>query len=1671
MSLDKLGQATAGAPVAERPDTHYLHLKNFTPQWLFESSPTRRQQLKSAQPRLPERLQTLTAEQHAALRTLTANHWSAQNAVDRALDHLQDAAGFAEPLLKKALQSRYGLDLDVRKTFLRLYIPQEIPFFPIKSGAVRAWTVSLLDAALHNFEAGETEIGAYDPDSTFITAPSPSGHFETLAMLTRTITIAGFARLCRELDIGRQYSAYLEQNLGISDALVAKVLPAKVIDSQKAALKAALQFARMSRDIGEDYFLLIDGLLEGLQGMRLDGSELRCHDLTMMSSTLTGIVIFAPDLEQVRQSSRIVAYIPDDPAHPVREYASTVDMMNALSTQLRSPDYQHFFSRFVDHGQRGHFFADLNQRLAKVTWHPPVKGSALPTWRETPIDSPRLQFRVTPITGNLEQHLYQRKLNKILNDAQVIAVATASVDRNARWALWDSFVNVASSILQVAAFIVLPFVPGLGELMMGYMAWQLLDEVFEGIIDWAQGLAIEAFEHLMGALESLIQLGIFAVAGTIGVGEYRKVLPAEIVSFIDRFNLIKSAGGQSRYWKPDLTPYQHKTSLPRQSRPDATGLHAHQGRKILPLAEAHYAVSPDSQTGRYRIEHPTRPDAYRPRLKYNEDGAWHTEMERPQTWDTDTLLERLGPSVAQLSPARRADLLKVSGCTETSLRQMHIDEEPMLPLLADSAKRFSLDQDLQQFVEQIDSDLPEYYLNADPITQLQVLAKEKLLPADKKWNWLNDQGELAWTSSPDTNLPSRTINQATLKDGDLLKTLLVNLSEREVKTMLGEDADGSIISLNVRTNTLRKKLAQASKKHRGALFEERYQTLEHTEDPLIQRLVETAPGLPTSMARAVLDRATGAEHLQIDQGELPKHLEALTTLGNQEVRLTRAYEGLELDSITNPDTDRLVLHSVPTLDGWSDQVRLEIRDRSFEQPPLDSIGAADAPAQKVLVRHTDNTYQPFDERGQELGATADFYTSALQALPDSERKALGIHIGQGERLKQAIRDQPLARTELRTVLELPPMPEPTLETVQLLGFLDPAQNPSEVPTLEAQVREVYPNLVDDELQAMIRELQEHPAGFTMELSRRATEYEQMNIDLHAWANDTPRFHPLNGRRLTPNQYSAARQSRRLFKKNIQHCWRRENRNDSGHSLILSEPILGDLPVLTADFSHVDVLSMEGTAATGSINGFLEPFSHLRRLDLRDFTLGSLPLTITSQSVLEDLILSDCGIRLSLQSREVLCSLTRLKTLDLYNNPLGFNLDFERMPDLEYVDLGSTGITEPPQGWLSLQNLNTIVLNNNQITDLPASVFQLPAEKLDAIDVAGNPLSALCLNRIKTTFAQTGRDLGVLAPANEIQRVRSLYPLMDIEESSNFIYRLPGTLEQGRLEIIRLEAEYATLANDLSAWTGAVPQNDPITGAPLDNQQMFMQQALRDDFKQQVEACWRKESEVDDFNEELETMYEFYYSASMIGELPSLRAEFSHVSYVYLESRDGLTTIGRFLKGFPNAYGVTIRNYALGTIPVETFEMGKLNTLALPQNEIHLDDASVQALAGLDRLEILDLTGNPLGRAPDVSQMHGLTTLSLSNTGITETPNGLFALKEIEDADLSNNAITELPADYLELPAHITESYNFSGNPLSEASLQQLIGYFQRTGSDFGVAQVRQRAEVEPTDSEDSEIEP
>ena len=125
----QLPTVTTNPTHSEHPATHYQYLKNAAPEWLGKASPARRQALKSTQPRLLDRLKAASNGQHAELKALNAAHWTAQNDVDQALARLQDASRFAEPLLANALKARFGLELDVRKTFLRLYIPATIPWF------------------------------------------------------------------------------------------------------------------------------------------------------------------------------------------------------------------------------------------------------------------------------------------------------------------------------------------------------------------------------------------------------------------------------------------------------------------------------------------------------------------------------------------------------------------------------------------------------------------------------------------------------------------------------------------------------------------------------------------------------------------------------------------------------------------------------------------------------------------------------------------------------------------------------------------------------------------------------------------------------------------------------------------------------------------------------------------------------------------------------------------------------------------------------------------------------------------------------------------------------------------------------------------------------------------------------------------------------------------------------------------------------------------------------------------------------------------------------------------------------------------------------------------------------------------------------------------------------
>ena len=1642
-------------PDPQHPDEHYQPLKNAIPEWLGNTSASRRQALKNSTAQMPETLRLAATEQHAMLKDLTATSITAHSQVDKSLEHLQDAAAFAEPLLKAELKKCFDLDLDVRGTFVRLYIPVTTPWFAISTGA-RVWTVSLLDAALHNFEDRETHENAFEAASTYTTAPSPGGQFEPLPQIKARLSIAAFTQLCRRLDIGAQYKASLENNLGYSDPMVATVLRGKLDASEKAAMKAALQWARMNRDVSENHFRLVDAILDGMTGIYINGAPVLRHDMTMLCAPLTGIVVFAADLYVTRDAARVVAYVPNDPEHPFKEYASPAEMLVELTRQLRSTEYQQFFSRFVNHEQRGYFFSTLNSRLSEIKWHPHEPGSALPAWREAPVERPDLQSALVPFYDDLWQHLHQAKLNKVFNDARVIAVPTAWVDQRARWAFWDSVVNILSSIVQTAALIVAPFVPVLGEAMMAYMAYQMLDETFEGIVEWAQGRNTEAIGHLMDTVDSMIQLGLFAVGGAIGAAEFRKVLPTEVVAFIDRFKPVKLAKGETRYWQPDLERYRHPLRPPADSQPDGLGLHAHQDKQLLPLDDAHFSVKPDEMPGQYRIEHPTRPDAYQPVVRHNGEGAWHTELEQPLEWDDETALRRIGPSVESFSPAERETILQVSGASEDVLRKMHVNQEKVPPLLADSIQRFRIDQQLQRFIDQLDSEASEDFLRADPVTQLQLLADHGRWPSNRRLRLIDRQGELLWQSSADESLPLTELQQDRLVSGDLLKSLLAVLDEAQIKALLAEPF-ALTPSLDVRSQTLRKQLLGLAKTHRNTLFESRYQALQPIDDPLAQPLQAQAPDPPVSITRELLDTATGGELLQLDQGQIPPRQQELLQLARQEVRVARAYEGLQLGSVSNPDSDALALHSLKLLPGWSGDVRIEIRDGRYDGPVLDSIGREDAPEQKVLVRTDDGRYQPYDERGQALHSLSDFYSGLLHALPDSERQSLDLRIDEGQALKAAIRERTLERSELREVLAEHPVTPPKIDTLRLVGAegyprLSRAITLEDAPqrTLEADIRVLYPRMSDRRIQYLARSMRASPSGARAELVRLQDDYLQLQHELQVWANDPPARHPETGSVLTAIERRADIRNRRLLREQLLQGWRRENvvgidpqGAASGHALLLTHGILGDLPVLSADFSHITLLAIDGNATTGSLDSFLHSFRQLQSLDARNLNLPSLPQALGSMPALRELRLRNCRVSLTTTTQSVLASLPQLTLLDLHGNSLGLPPDLHALPSLRYVNLSNTGLYAVPDDVLDHPRLISAQFDGNRITRIPDGFFNLASSLSDGYTFADNPLSTASRERVKSFYSHTGKHFGVRPKSQDLRRTINLFPNLDAEQATQLLYRLPGTWADARAQLSRWEAELSQMNVELDQWIAQASIAPPESGTSTTFEEDPREINARRSFARQLKLFWRSRTAFGRADE-------LRANAEFSGTMPVLSANFDHVSRLNLIGNRNLSAIAPFLERFPNLTTLRLDGFDLDTTTLAGVSLPGLSELELKNCGVILTPENQAALVSLNNLRRLDLSDNPLGTFPDLNLLPELRYIDLSNSGLTVVPDGLASHPNQPIAVLTGNRITDLPDTLFDIPATRSDGIYLSDNPLSAAARDKIKAYYRLYQHDFEV---------------------
>lgn len=1358
--------------------------------------------LETLRPEIPEWYSRAREMDRQYLKELIEEQGRLQGVLDKTLGNLQhDITAFAEPLLSTVLKSNFNTVENVNELSVQLVVASKIAVV-IDTGASRVRQSTLLEAALHNFEESETtedawrdSSGIYRKDARGSLVPEPA------------ISLPRFASLCRSLDIGGQYQRHIKSVLLPSNVEAQRTLQQDSVASEKATFQVAALIARLKGDISDYAYTKLGLIRESRANIEFYGQPLHNHRLSLMGFRLTGIVLFSaiadsselkktidaltPDslkfwsewsqripvlpgneyeqfkllqaffangpqgvsdellrkkdiYQQSRLSGPLIAYVPDDPDHPLKEYSSLTEFMKMLIGQLRNTEYQAFFSRFVAHKDKGVFFTRVNERFTTFTWHQREPFDMGPWWRETAVENPNAEPITNRIHSDLWITLFHERRDKAIADARLIAVPTDDEDATARFKRLTSYLSIGWNVFNFAAMLV----PGLGEAMLGIMVAQMLAEVAEGVEDWSKGDKEQASAYFNGVLINFAQLALMGAGHVLpGTG----VAPIKVSPFVEGLKPVE-VGGKERLWNPDLGPYEQPVALSDGAKASDTGLYRHQDQDLLRLDDKCYAVKQDPDTGQHRLQHPTRADAYQPLLEHNGAGSWKTELDQPLAWDKGQILRRLGASVDGLSDETLEQILTASGVHENVLRRLHVEQETPPALLADTLKRFKAHADAQACAEQILANrIGEEWADY----AVRSMTEMGGWPDDKAIEVFQGPG-LTGAAIKEGYAEASAANTLQMTSSDLLAGALPErvvgfLDEQALRELLGEWLSGDA---QKRAQALREQWAAKVRQRKRQLFDLLYSRRTRSDDPLVNLLKGDFAEISISQAQELLVEAhpSDVQHLT-EKKRVPLRLAEQAREAAGQLRMTRAYEGLYLDALYSVDTARLELHSLAALPGWPADLRLEVREYSFGGALTDSLGPVDAPIRKVLILDEDGKYEARDDSDQHLHGADNVYAAVLHALPDSQRTALGFGINEAARLEQAIKVRPLDRQVFEPILRDNPNFKPAYDpTVMRLrgGMRGYARQAPHDMGLRRRAQALYPGFTSEEVETLLAEFSQGEGTVYERLAVLEAEFNQLNHDLQRWMNSATesfRFSPAG---------VAEWNARNTIYKALRQCWQRTGPEGVEVSGIVRPQalkldnipklsrLLETLPRLEANFDHVTSLSLRGGQLRSGHMSFLDSFHQVRYLNLQDNLLTAVPQVLKEMRHLTDLFLNDNRIELDVLAVDRLKNLTRLRSLGLRGNPLKLIPDVSRMPHLQVLILGGAGLDSWPVGLFSQSRPRSmfIELSRNPISRIPeVAPGSFRAELLARTVISREPhwISPENLDTLKLYIESVGMD--------------------------------------------------------------------------------------------------------------------------------------------------------------------------------------------------------------------------------------------------------------------------------------------------------------------------------------------
>lgn len=840
-------------------------------------------------------------------------------------------------------------------------------------------------------------------------------------------------------------------------------------------------------------------------------------------------------------------------------------------------------------------------------------------------------------------------------------------------------------------------------------------------------------------------------------------------------------------------------------------------------------------------------------------------------------------------------------------------------------------------------------------------------------------------------------------------------------------------------------LPTADASARATEFEARYQATSATAQDTVQAIRHVYPHLPGVIAEEVVAHANANELQQLTTGTVPSRLSEEIRVYQQQVRLQRAYEGLYLESVRNPDSDMLILHSVERLPGWSSEVRIEIRDNWYGGTLVDSIGPDDAAIRKVLTRQG-TVYEVFTHDGQSLHGRDDLYAAILHALPDAYRARLGFPgTWDGPLLKSRLQQEPLLpRAALRKVLKMQPASPGRMPPMRLadgrIGY--PLSGRGVIggyilrDTLLDMIRWLELPREAQSAEQILGELE--ASGLTRQeiharLCQLLEERSALNARLAAWSEESSTLADLERR--AP--------SRSRTRDAIWQNWFDNNLSEIGRTdrpLRLEQTLLIDFPSQLPDFflqrvQRLQLIDSEISdlpsnpeqllADTRTSSVFFQGFSQLAALEIsrtvpRAARNHAELINVTGISYLMPRLreLRLLNLDSTLGSFEIaqLRHLRELEHLDLSGNHLNHSalqFRFQGTP-LRFLGLDRTNLTTWP-AWLdsdAVASLQHLSLRDNHLSNVPDLLLNdtSTAAAQTVISLQGNPLSVSTIMRTELrNSASNGRFT------------------FDIEVAPTL-----------RSAIDTRQHDYTDLRQLLDNWAHA-----SSSSAPLSEQVSHARSMIGDSLLAHLRTLQMGETHAPLTLEGIDLAdFPPHLLASYLTQVQSL-----HLSRVTCSTEQ----LERLLNQFRTVRELTLEALTepLPGIPDGVVAMPSLQRLRLYDLDMLVDQRAVDTFARMRSLVSLHLDGNRIGEIDNASVLSGhLTVLSLANTGLQAWPHWVEELLPMNLLNLDENQITELPDNILYNPNNPDGQTEISlrGNPLSDDTL-----YRAHTSERFGRA--------------------